>query len=279
MNSLHRHRGPTTSKRGKLRFALFVMLAFCAVGKGVSAQGFAALVSPPRFELTAKGGDRLRQVIEITNASGQAAKFYLKTADWTLDKSAGVTFDDALQATSCRPWVAIERREISVSPAGKYRFRFEIAVPADTPPGECRFALMLEGDEQTVRNPKGPPVPVAGRIGVIVYVTIGGAEAKLEVVGAQVETINGDATPVLQIKNSGNAHGRVSGFLSATDANGKKLEFTPSNLPILPGETRAISLPVNRERDEALKIGYPITIRGNLEAGDKSMPFEQRFAP
>jgi hypothetical protein len=272
MNSLQR-----IVPRAALTLFLCALLTFGATM--TRAQSFAALVSPPRFELFGKPGDRLRQVIEITNASNQPAKYYLKTADWTIDKSASVTFADALSAGSCRPWVAIESREITVAAGAKYRYRFEIALPADAPTGECRFALMLEGDEQTVRNPNGPPVPVAGRIGVIVYLTISGAEPILEIVSTEVATINGEPTPVLQVKNTGNAHGRLNGFLSSTDANGKKLEFTPSNLPILPGETRAIALTVNRDGNEVFKIGYPLTIRGKLEAGDKSMAFEQRFSP
>ena len=263
----------------------FLLATICAVAvtSGVSAtfaQGFAAIVSPPRFELSAKAGDKLRQVVEITNASAQSAKFYLKTADWTLDKTGGVLFDESLASGSCRPWVAIERREIVISGGGKYRFRFEIAAPADAPSGECRFALLIEGDEQAVKSTNGPSVPVAGRVAVIVYVMVGGAAPKLEVVASEVTTIGGFALPQLQVRNSGNAHGRLDGFLSGTDASGKKLEFSVSTLPILPGETRAISLSVNRGDGEApIKIVYPVTIRGNLEWGEKSTPFEQRFAP
>ena len=268
---------------GRISRAPLVLLCaastlLCATG--VAAQGFAAIVSPPRFELTAKPGEKVRQVIEIGNAGTQAAKYHFKTADWTLDKSGGVSFDESLQPGSCRPWVAIEKREVTVAGGGKYRYRFEVAPPADAPAGECRFALLIEGDEQTVKAANGPPVPVAGRIGVIVYLSIGGAAPKLELVGSQVATINGEATPVLQIKNSGNAHGRLDGFLSGTDAGGKKLEFSLSTLPVLPGETRTISLIINRGEQEALtKIKFPITVRGNLEWADKSVPFEQRFTP
>lgn len=267
------------------RFSRAPLVLVCAMSTllcatGVAAQGFAAIVSPPRFELTAKPGEKVRQVVEIGNAGAQAAKYHFKTADWTLDKTGGVSFDESLQPGSCRPWVAIEKREVTVAGGGKYRYRFEVAPPADAPTGECRFALLIEGDEQTVKAANGPPVPVAGRIGVIVYLSIGGAAPKLELVGSQVATINGEATPVLQIKNTGNAHGRLDGFLSGTDAGGKKLEFSLSTLPILPGETRAISLIVNRGEQEApTKIKYPITVRGNLEWADKSVPFEQRFAP
>ena len=243
------------------------------------AQGFAALVSPPRFELTVKPGERLREVMEITNASAQSAKYRLKTADWTLDDNAAVKFDDALTAGSCRPWVAIEGRQITVSAGGKYRYRFEVAPPVDAPAGECRFAILIEGDEQNVQTPGGPAFPIAGRLGVIVYVTLGGAEPKLEVIGARVASVNAEDMPVMMVKNSGTAHGRLAGFLSGTDAQGKKLEFTPATLPILPGETRAISLVLYKERDEPVKIAYPITIRGKLEWGDaKSTPFEQSFA-
>ena len=267
------------------RFARAPLVLLCAASTllcatGVAAQGFAAIVSPPRFELTAKPGEKVRQVVEIGNAGTQAAKYHFKTADWTLDKTGGVSFDESLQPGSCRPWVAIEKREVTVAGGGKYRYRFEVAPPADAPTGECRFALLIEGDEQAVKAANGPPVPVAGRIGVIVYLSIGGAVPKLELVGSQVATINGEATPVLQIKNSGNAHGRLDGFLSGTDAGGKKLEFSLSTLPILPGETRGISLIVNRGEQEApTKIKFPITVRGNLEWADKSVPFEQRFAP
>ncbi len=249
-----------------------------AIPASAVAQGFAALVSPPRFELAAKPGETLREVVEITNASAQAAKYRLRTADWTFEENANVKFDDALKPGSCRPWVAIERRDIMVSPGGKYRYRFEVAPPADAPAGECRFAVLIEGDEQNVQTPGGPSFPIAGRLGVIVYVTIGAAAPKLEVVGARTAAINGEVMPVMLVKNTGNAHGRLAGFLSGTDAAGKKLEFTPGTLPILPGETRAISLVLYRERDEPLKIAYPITIRGNLEVGDGKLPFEQSFA-
>ncbi len=278
MNNLH-----TRSRCFQLLFTLLcAMTAICgAFGARVAhAQGFAAIISPPRFELFVKPGEKTRQVIEITNASTQLAKYYLKTADWALDKNGGVSFDETLQVGSCRPWVAIEAREISISSGGKYRYRFEIAAPADAPPGECRFALLVEGDEQAIKATNGPPVPLAGRIAIIVYVTVGNAAPKLEVVSSQVALVDGESIPMLQVKNAGNAHGRLDGFLSGTDASGKKLEFTISTLPILPGETRAISLTVTRgERDAPVKVAYPITIRGNLEWSDKSILFEQRFAP
>ena len=256
------------------------LILFCAVAcSSAHAQGFAALVSPPRFELTVKPGEHLHEVLEISNAGAQSAKFRVKTADWSLDKNAGVAFHESLQPGSCRPWVAIERRDITVPAGGKYRYRFEVAPPTEAPSGECRFALLIEGDEEKVQASNALAFPIAGRIGVIVYVGVGTNEPRLEIAGTEVGQVNGKVVPLLVIKNTGNAHGRLTGFLSGTDASGQKLEFTPSTLPILPGETRAIALVASEERDEPAIIAYPITIRGNLEWADKTMPFEQRFAP
>jgi hypothetical protein len=261
------------------RFLLAI--GVCAATLGVAhAQNFAALASPPRFELATAPGKPIRAVVEITNADARSAVYRIKTADWSIDKDYGVQFAEALQPDSCRPWVAIERREITVSGGGKYRYRFEFSPPANTPARECRFAIMIEGTETSIQTKDGVSFPVSGRLGLIVYVAVGAVAPKLEVVGSSTSNVNGEITPVILIKNSGTAHGRLAGFLSGKDAAGKTLEFTPSSLPILPGETRPIALSVNREDEkQAIMIEYPITIRGNLEWASESTPFEQRFAP
>ena len=93
----------------------------------------AAAISPPRFELVLKPGERSRQVIEISNTSTQASTYKVYTGDWALAPDGGVTFQTDLEAGSCRPWVAVERHEITVPGGGRYRFRFEVEAPADTP--------------------------------------------------------------------------------------------------------------------------------------------------
>ena len=93
-------------------------LAAGAVSTAAGAQGFAAVVSPPRFELAVKPGEMVRQVVEITNAGMQPATFRVRTADWTLGTDASVVFSDTLAPGSCRPWVAVERKEIAVPGAG-----------------------------------------------------------------------------------------------------------------------------------------------------------------
>lgn len=258
------------------------LVAAAGISYPAQASEFALAVSPPRFELEMKPGERSRQVLEITNASAAASTFAVKTADWTFGMDNQVTFHEELREGSCRPWVAVERRELTVAGGRPYRFRFEVTAPANATPGECRFAIMLEGQEQVSRAESGPAIPFTARLGVVVYVAIGGAAPELSVVGAGVQTINGQPTPVLQVRNSGNAHGRLAGFLSGTDATNTALEFAPGTLPILPGETRTIPLTASKPGDSetAVAVRFPVTVRGKLEWGKgQTQTVEQRFAP
>src|SRR6202165_3700688 len=107
------------------------------IGAAAHAQGFAAQVSPPRFELAARAGKTVRNVIEVSNRSTTPGRYLIHTADWILSPDFTVNFHDDLQPGSCRPWVAIERPEVVVPGGGTLRYRFEVNVPPDARAGGC----------------------------------------------------------------------------------------------------------------------------------------------
>ena len=243
------------------------------------AQGFAAYITPPRFEVRATPGQSLRQVIEIQHAGQQKGNYRIYTADWTLNADNSVNFSDELAADSCRPWVAIERRELVIEPGARYRYRFEITPPPGTPARECRFAIMVEGLEPALVQ-GSLNFPVGGRIGVIVYAAIGDAAPRLEIGSTRVVTVDGKSTAVVDVRNLGNAHGRMGGFVNGTDATGASFEMAPSDLPIMPGETRAVTLsPVVEDGKPTPEVRFPLVVRGKLEWGRNSVPLDARFAP
>ena len=98
------------------------------------AQGFGASISPPRFELRVKAGQTQREVIEIQHIGTQSGSFRIYTNDWTFQPDGSVTFSNDLAEGSCRPWVAVERRDLTITPNARYLYRFEITAPADTAP-------------------------------------------------------------------------------------------------------------------------------------------------
>lgn len=243
------------------------------------AQGFAAYITPPRFEVQATPGQPLRQVLEIQHVGSQKGNYRIYTADWTLNPDNSVTFSDALAADSCRPWVAIERRELVIEASARYRYRFEITPPPGTPARECRFAIMVEGLEPA-QVQGSLNFPVGGRIGVIVYAAVGDAAPQLEIAGTRVITVAAKPVAVVDVRNRGNAHGRLEGFVNGTDADGARFEMAPSDLPILPGETRAVAIsPIVEDGKTAPTVRFPLVVRGKLEWGKNSVPLDARFAP
>ncbi|MEP7156258.1 MAG: hypothetical protein ABI905_10835 [Betaproteobacteria bacterium] len=248
-----------------------------AVQHSAFAQGFSAVISPPRFELTVQAGKTSRQIIEITHVASSKGSYRVYTNDWSLGADGNAIFTDELAPNSCRPWVALEKKELALAPNGKIRFRFEIAPPVDAPSTECRFAIMIEGLEQVIKTEGALSFPVSGRIGVVVYATVGDARAKLDITPAGVAMHESAQVPQLQVRNTGNAHGRLGGFLIGVDAKGKKIDFVPEALPILPGQTRMIPLVPNVPGTDSVVLNYPLTIKGSLEWSDQKTPLDVKF--
>ncbi|MBV9621418.1 MAG: hypothetical protein JO341_10395 [Gammaproteobacteria bacterium] len=242
-----------------------------------AAAGFAALISPPRFEVNARAGGALREVFELTNRAATPAKYKVHTADFTLSADYNVLFHEALLPDSCRPWVAIERGEVTLAAGATMRYRFEVQVPPGTPARECRFAILVEGDEPVVAHGGAVQLPVVGRIGIIVYLRVGDAAPRLELFGPDVVTLNGRRIPALRMHNEGNAHARVSGFLTGTDASGRHYDFTPSDLPILPHEEREVFLTPSQADNDNPTLAFPVTVQGTLQWSDQTTELNERF--
>ena len=240
------------------------------------ATAFSAMVSPPRFELVAKPGQTLREVLEISHVDATPGSYSFATADWSMDANAVVTFTDALSTDSCRSWVAIERRKMTLPANGRAKFRIEISVPATAVARECRFALLVQGDDQVAQSPN-LPMPIAGRIGIIFYVAVAGAKPALTFAPQGVARFENVNTPMLSVSNAGNAHGRLAGVLTGTDASGKRFEFVPEAVPILAGETRAVKLAPNLLGGAAGSPTLPIRVSGQLEWGDTRSAIDHEF--
>lgn len=241
------------------------------------AQGFSAVISPPRIELAVQAGKTSRQIIEITHVASQPGNYRVYTNDWSLAPDGNAVFSDELAPNSCRPWVALEKRELALAGNAKIRFRFEISPPANTAATECRFAIMIEGLEQVVKTEGPVSFPVSGRVGVVVYAIVGDAGPKLEISNAGTGVSEGVVVPQLRVSNTGNAHGRLAGFLTAVDGAGKQFDFVPEGLPILPAQTRTVPLVPNVPAGSVVTITYPLTVKGNVEWADKKTAIDMRF--
>jgi len=267
-------------RRVLLRGQVWIALTLAAPS---IAFAFAGYVVPARFELVGKPGQISRQVLDIGNDNAVGEEFSIKTADWLLTRTGGVEFEtNQLAKNSCRPWVQIERMTVKLPPAGKRRFRFEVHVPADAPPQECRFALLIESASDVAPTVTAGNVrfPIAGRIGVIVYVRIGDVAPRLQIDGIRLDRVNGLLTPVIDVHNTGNAHGRLEGVLEGTALGGKRMEFSLSSAPILPGEKRTLVASVNdTEAGKKPEWQPPLKLKGDIEWRGGKWPVDVELVP
>jgi len=257
----------TRFSRSTLRRSALAAGAIAALFLAPDATPFAGLVSPPRFELHARPGEVLRQVLDIGNDAAVPDDFSISTADWRLNDKGGVEFLEPLQPGSCRPWVRIERHSVPMQPRSVRKYRFEVHVPAGVAPQECRFAILVQKTTEEPEVRAGDiQFPLQGRIGVIVYVAVGDVKPHLELRGVNLARFNGRLTPAATFHNSGTSHGRPEGVLEGRDASGKTYEFVVSPYPILPGETREIALwPQEGPSKKAPDLVYPLRLHGTIE--------------
>lgn len=251
----------------RLAFAC-LLSAFSFLVPAAALGQFSAQLTPPRFEDQAQPGAVFRDVVEVYNTSNLPLRLNVGTADWQLDAQGNAQFSKSLEEGSCRPWTAIEAQQIEVPARGKRRFRFEVRVPADAPSGQCRFALLFEGEPTRVAN---MPMPIAGRIAIIVYLDIGDSAARLVLDGSGVRESDGRKLPFLRVRNEGNTHGRLRGFLDAQDAMGRKWTLSPGEHPVLPGASREILLYPVLAEGETADLAFPVSITGRMEW--KGRPF------
>lgn len=258
-----------------LRLASLGLAAAIIPGPPATAAGFSVLITPPRFELRAQPGQVLREVLEITNVAGATAKLTVQTAEWSFGGDGSVVFVNALAEGSCRPWTALEARELQLGPNGVRRFRFEVAVPQDAATGECRFAILFEGEPAAVGQ---LALPVAGRLGIIVYVAVGDARPQIELHAPTVVELQGQRVPALTVTNTGNAHARLAGFLSGRDEGGREFVFVPQSSPVLPGQTRTLALyPQFPEGAPSVPVSFPIRLSGRLDGSGRRLDVDEVF--
>lgn len=239
------------------------------------AAGFSVLITPPRFELRAQPGDVMRQVLEITNTASSPAKLAIQTAEWAFAEDGAVVFSNPLADGSCRPWTALEARSLELGPNARRRFRFEVAVPPDAADTECRFVILFEGEPELVGQ---LALPVAGRLGIIVYVAVGNAQAQLELRSATAVDHDGKKLPALTVSNTGSATTRLEGFLSGRDGAGREIVFMPQNAPVLPGQTRTLALyPQSPEGEAPPAVELPIRLSGRLDWSGQRLDVDEVF--
>lgn len=270
-----------------LQFHRCVAIAIATYGAAmvipVHAVPFEIAAAPARFEISAKGGQRVGQSLDIHNVGTVSTDVALRTIDWTYTEDGKISYHDELLPDSCRPWVTLQRRTVKIGPRSKAAFRFEVQPPADAPRGECRFMVAIEGVEPATRaalerSGIGLSLPVSGRIAVTVYVMVNGAKPKFEMGEVAVRDVQGVRTPVVTVRNVGDAHGRLEGALGVVGADGAEFDLVPDGSPVLPGQSRTLALnPRSDPGGKPIVMKFPLRAKGSLDWDEGSFQINAEF--
>ena len=235
------------------------------------AGSFELAIGPSRFEISGKSGQRIGQSLEMHNLGAGSSEVSVRTIDWQFSADGKISYFDALQPGSCRPWVTLERRTVKINTRANTRFRFQIDVPPNAEKGECQFMLAIEGIEPAHQAQLGSAgaslaLPVTGRIAVPVYLAINGAQPKLELDGLTLSKTTGKPTVMATVRNTGQAHGRLEGSLEAVDANGQEIKLAPEGTPIMAGQTRILPFTATlASNNKSIDLALPLQVKGTLD--------------
>lgn len=259
------------------------LLALAIMPQAVAQQnaGFAGGVTPARFELDAAPGDLLRNNFSIYNLGDRPQTFNVYTNDWSFSESGNLSFSRELADNSCRQWVRLERHTIKILPSAykARKFRFEIDIPADAPLYECRFAIMIESNNDAYNTEIGNGVrlPTTGKIAVIVYLNVGSNKPVLRLQDFGTRLDKGKKQVFVEVVNNGNAHGRFDNELTATDASGAKLLASVSTSPIMPKQKRQLQIYFTRRDGSSVEPVFPVKIQGRLFSDGQTFDIDRNI--
>jgi P pilus assembly chaperone PapD len=228
----------------KIRFViLWTSVAFCCLGAMPAPAQMSFVVSPIRAEHQVAAGASETNVIEVRNEGGQPNRVKVYTEDWEMDRKGEVNYTRAGKGpNSCATWVQLNPTDFRVEPHQTRQVRYTLTVPPGAKEGGYRAAIVFEGMPVEKLAPGQKQVAVHGRIGVVLYETVGQPAIKAQFEDFQVSPKPRGLTFNLTLANKGNANFRIKkSWITLKDSQGKEVaKVEVPDIPVLPGATREL---------------------------------------
>lgn len=259
--------GSRTCVRG-LGVAVLVLAVWAGLCGTARAQGALAVeVTPLRVELKMAAKATHTQVISLRNDGKEAMVVRARIDEYWLseDGTPQFTFAAANTPFSASGWVRLNPSTLTIAPGQTVGVRATTTVPADTPEGAYRCAVMFEFD------PPGLDLKAArkdmqfrGRVATIVYATVGAPKTAIELVDLQVlPARNGAHDVVATLTNTGRGYTRTKGTVVISEPGGRTVREIPlPSVPVLPESRREIRVSTAGSGHSPLEPGqYTVEVR------------------
>lgn len=220
---------------------LWTSLAFYVLGVNPARAQMSFLVSPIRVEQQVAAGASETDVIEVRNEGTKANRVKVYIEDWEMDRKGEVNYVRAGKGpNSCAAWIQLNPTDFRVEPGQTRQIRYTLTVPGGTKEGGYRAAIVFESMPLAQGGPPQKRVAVHGRIGVVLYETVGKPDIKGQFEDFQVGPEKKGVAFKLTLANKGNFHFRVKkSWITLKNSQGAEVaKVEVPDIPVLPGATR-----------------------------------------
>jgi hypothetical protein len=230
------------TKTSSLWFIFLGFVCLAVWGATPAAAQVDLVVSPIQAEHRITPGTDETNIIQVKNEGKNPERIKVYLEDWQLDTKGNVTYSRAgKNPHSCSPWIQINPTDFRLAP-GTREVRYTMTVPPGVKPGTYWTAIVFEGMPVTDGKSAGRIMGVHGRIGVVVYETVGNPEIKADFQNFQVHPGKGKLTFNLDLANSGSAFYRLKkSLVLLKNSQGQEVSrIEVPNIPVLPGTKREL---------------------------------------
>lgn len=234
MNQLRRFFLISTPLLFLLTITVFAQTAIQKVGM---------ILSPPTFEITARRGEEVTNVVRFENPNGFPLNIITSVRNFTAQGEEGaISLSEEESPYSLASWVEISPKGQIVPARSTQQFTFTINVPENAEAGGHFGSLIFstkpsEGSAQT-------GAAVSQEVASLILLKIPGATSTswdIESFSSQKSVFwSNPVSFIVRVKNTGSVHVKPAGRIELTDIFGKKTTLELSSKNVFPGAIRRL---------------------------------------
>lgn len=235
---------------------------------------FSTSISPVTFELTAKPGDTIKNVVKVTNISTQALAYEMQVEAFVGNELGQATIvlnkDDTDPALALGNWTTVSPGAFTLKPKEQQLVSYIITIPKNAEPGGRYGSVLASAKAIDSAALAGTGAKVGQKVGSLVLLGVQGPINYVATVKDFTPTKKlFERTPITintRLHNQSTVHIKPKGFITLTNLLGKKvtqIQFEERN--VLPDGDRLIATEIK----DKLPIGrYTASLA--LVYGDKN---------
>ena len=253
------------------------LLAFAVLaGSYIPAYGLKISLSPTSIELTAAPGERVRELVTLTNSdSTETLSLTIGLADWTIDGEGGLALlPPGESENTITPSVRFSPAFVTLAPGETRDILVDIAMPSDFDAASARRFALLASTISPDTRPGNEGLLRKIEVSSLVYLTSARASSEPAILDASLSA----QTLILSLENTGGAHARLQGTVRI-DGRGETITLPLASLVILPGSTRNFQIPLDRQLPDNPMVTVDLIDTRAPQSPQGQQPLQRFTAP